>query len=355
MAIIAVVGSLNMDLVIRSPRQPRLGETLMGRSFGTTGGGKGSNQALACARLGAESHMIGCIGDDDFGLKLRSTLMDGKVHCDHIEISNTAGTGVAVITVTDQGDNTIVLSMGANAFVDASVIRRAADVFKQADAAMFQLEIPLTTVETGLDMARKSGCVTVLAPTPARALSDSIWSLVDYVVMNETELAFYADLGSDSVPDMNLNDLESESDAEFDIDTEFDTDTDSEIPFVYKPKTEEEITLTARNFLSRGVRGVIVTRGSSGGIIVTNNECFAYAPFKVRSVDSTGAGDSFCAALTIGLCDGMTISRASRFASAAGALACTRFGAHPSLPWRHEVEALLERFPEDNADHLTRR
>ncbi|GHS86110.1 ribokinase [Synergistales bacterium] len=337
MAIIAVVGSLNMDLVIRAPRQPRLGETLMGRSFGTTGGGKGSNQALACARLGADSHMIGCIGDDDFGLSLRSTLMDGKVHCDYLEISNTAGTGVAVVTVTDQGENTIVLSMGANAFVDTGVIHKAADVFKQADAVMFQLEIPLTTVEAGLEAARKSGCMTILSATPARTLPLALWPLVDYVAINEAELAFYSH-NSNSVPDSDMkSDLpDSTSDAE----------TESDNLPVYAPKTEEEIISAARDFLARGVKGVVVTRGALGGIIATGRESFAYAPFKVKAVDSTGAGDSFCAALTVGLCDGMTLAQASRFASAAGALACTRFGAHPSLPWRHEVEALLERFPD---------
>ncbi|GHV36441.1 ribokinase [Synergistales bacterium] len=354
MSIIAVVGSLNMDLVIRAPRQPRLGETLMGSSFGTTGGGKGSNQALSCARLGAESHMIGCVGEDDFGLKLRSTLMDGKVHCDHLEVSNTACTGVAVITVTNQGDNTIVLSMGANAFVDSGVIYKAADVFKRADAVMFQLEIPLPTVETGLDMARKSGCLTVLTPSPARALPDAIWPLVDYLVLNETELAFYSNF-NDSDPDINsdLISEKSEEEPEEDLDSASDSIIDPdhgieqrlEDRFVRALKTEEEITSAAREFLSRGVRGIVLTRGALGGVIVTKSETFAYAPFKVRSVDSTGAGDSFCAALTVGLCDGMTLSQASRFASATGALACTRFGAHPSLPWRHEVEALLERFP----------
>ncbi|MDR1048431.1 MAG: PfkB family carbohydrate kinase, partial [Synergistaceae bacterium] len=150
MSVIAVAGSLNMDLVIRAPRLPLLGETLIGSSFGTTGGGKGSNQALACARLGAESHMIGCVGKDDFGIRLRYTLMEGKVNCDHLEPTEAASTGVAAITVTNQGDNTIVVTPGANAFLDAEMIGRAADVFKKADAALFQLEIPLSVVEAGL-------------------------------------------------------------------------------------------------------------------------------------------------------------------------------------------------------------
>ena len=304
MSVIAIVGSLNMDLVIRAPRQPLLGETLMGHSFGTTGGGKGSNQALACARLGAESHMVGCVGDDDFGARLRTTLVDGKVNCDYLDVSKESRTGVAFITVTDEGDNTIVLASGANALVDANTIERASDVFKKADSVMFQLEIPIPAVEAGLTMARKSGCRTALTPAPASALPESIWQMIDYVVLNETELAFYA---SNS-----------------------------------KLSGDDSVKAAAR-LLNLGTKGIVVTCGAKGGIVVTKEKTFSYAPFKVEAVDSTGAGDSFCAAMITGLSEGMLIEQAVQFASAAGALACTRFGAHPSLPWRHEVEALLER------------
>jgi len=293
-----------MDLVIRAPRQPLLGETLMGHSFGTTGGGKGSNQALACARLGAESHMIGCVGDDDFGVRLRATLIDGKVDCDYLEVSKESRTGVAFITVTDEGDNTIVLASGANALVDAKAIERASDIFKISDSVMFQLEIPLPAVETGLALARKTGCRTALTPAPAQALPNSIWPMVDYLVLNETELAFYAS--------NKVNDRDS-------------------------------MIKAATRLLDLGTKVIVVTCGAHGGVVVTKEKTFPYAPFKVDAVDSTGAGDSFCAAMIVGLSEGMSIEQAVRFASAAGALACTRFGAHPSLPWRHEVEALLEK------------
>ena len=304
MSFIAVVGSLNMDLVIRAPRQPLLGETLMGHSFGTTGGGKGSNQALACARLGAESHMIGCVGDDDFGARLRATLVEGKVNCDQLDISKDSRTGVAFITVTDEGDNTIVLASGANALVSAKTIERASDIFRKADAVMFQLEVPISAVEAGLVMAHNSGCRTVLTPAPACELPNSIWPMVDYVVLNETELAFYASDNSGG---------------------------------------EVDSAKAATRLLKLGTKGIVVTCGAKGGIVVTKEKTFPYAPFKVEAVDSTGAGDSFCAAMIVGLSEGMPLEQAVRFASAAGALACTRFGAHPSLPWRHEVEAFLER------------
>jgi ribokinase len=283
----------------------------MGRSFGTTGGGKGSNQALACARLGAESHIIGCVGNDDFGVRLRSSLTEGKVNCERLEISGAAGTGVAVITVIDQGDNTIVLAPGANACLDAKAVERAAEVFKQADAALFQLEVPLEAVEAGLALARATGCRTVLTPAPARELPPAIWPLVDYLVLNETELAFYASENASGVP--------------------------------RTPGRLDAVRESARRLLAAGTKGVVVTRGAQGGVAVTEKTDFCYPPFAVNAVDSTGAGDAFCAALIVGLSDGMSLEQAARFASAAGALACTRFGAHPSLPWRHEVEALLER------------
>lgn len=305
MSVIAVVGSLNMDLVIRAPRQPLLGETLMGSSFGTTGGGKGSNQALACARLGAHSCMVGCVGDDDFGARLRETLTDSKVDCEHLETCRGTGTGVAVITVTDSGDNTIVLASGANALVDEAMIERASNIFKRADAVMSQLEIPIEAVAAGLKLARKTGCKTVLTPAPARKLPQTMWPLVDYLVLNETELAFYSGRN--------------------------------------RADTKEEALAAAQQLLKLGTGAVVVTRGSHGGLVVTQKATFAYAPFPVEAVDSTGAGDSFCAALITGLTEGMPLDKSVRFASASGALACTRFGAHPSLPWRHEVEALLER------------
>jgi ribokinase len=305
-----------MDLVIRAPRQPFLGETLMGRSFGTTGGGKGSNQALACARLGAESHIIGCVGSDDFGVRLRASLTEGKVNCDHLEISGATGTGVAVITVFDQGDNTIVLAPGANTCLDAKAVERAAEVFRKADAVLFQLEVPLEAVEAGLVLARATGCRTVLTPAPARELPPAVWPLVDYLVLNETELAFYAAAGASKARERQ--------------------DADA-IP------NADVIREAARRILAAGTKGVVVTCGARGGVVVTEGADFSYPPFAVEAVDSTGAGDSFCAALIVGLSDGMPLEQAVRFASAAGALACTRFGAHPSLPWRYEVEALLER------------
>jgi ribokinase len=269
-----------------------------------TGGGKGANQALACARLGAEVCMIGCVGNDDFGLRLKEVLTESKVDCRHLRVVSGVGTGVAIVTVTESGDNAIVLAPGANACVESSLITEAADAFKKADAVMFQLEIPLGAVEAGLHLARKSGCRTILTPAPAREIPPALWALVDTVVLNENELAFY-------VKEDRL-------------------------------ETEEELVTAARQLVERGPLCVLVTRGARGGLAVSKKDFFDYAPFQVEALDSTGAGDAFCAAFTVTLAEGLPLREAILYASAAGALACTRFGAHPSMPWRHEVQALLQ-------------
>ncbi len=310
-SVIAVVGSLNMDMVIRAPRQPRLGETLMGSSFGTTGGGKGANQALACARLGAEAYIIGCVGNDEFGRRLKGTLTEGKVDCSHLNVCSGTVTGVAVITVTDNGENTIVLAPGANFLLDKEAIEKARDILKMSETVMFQLESPLETVIEGLKIGRRMGCKTVLTPSPALNLPGEIWSLIDCLVLNEIELAFYAGVN------LNISDPD--------------------------PERDKKLLEAAQQMVRWGTKKVVLTQGVRGGMVITKNKNFRYEAFKVHSVDSTGAGDSFCAALSVKLSEGAAIEEAVEFASAAGALACTKYGAQPSMPWRHEVEAFLDR------------
>ena len=308
MGAIAVVGSLNMDLVIRAPRRPDLGETLLGGAFGMTGGGKGANQALACARLRTETYMIGCVGSDDFGRKLRTTLTESRVACEHLEERSEAGTGVAVVTVVDGGAHTIVLSQGANAFLDEAVLDRAKDVFKAVDSALFQLESPPETVAYGLRTARRMGCRTFLSAEPPFPLPPEVWHMVDYLILNQTALGFYGPARPSGEP----------------------------IP-------EERTAELAQQLIARGVKTVVVTQSARGGLVFTRGgKSFAFKPFAVQTVDSTGARDAFCAGLSVGLAEGMPLERAVRFAAAAGALACTRFGAQSSMPWRHEVEAMLE-------------
>lgn len=313
MAAIAVVGSLNIDLIIRAPHCPRKSETVVGESFGMAGGGKGSNQALAAARLNAKSYMIGCIGDDDFGKRLRAVLTENGVDCSHLETRKEAATGTAVITVTDDGEGSIVISQGANSLLSENSIIDAKKIFMTSDCALFQMESPPKTVAAGLKLARQCGCKTFLSAEPPFSLPDEAWPSIDYLILNERALSFYAGHNHD------------------------------------KALNKEEVLISQANvILARGVHNLVITQSAKGGIIFTNRgEYFTYEAFNIRTVDHTGARDAFCAGLCVALSEGMPIKAAAKFASACGALACTKIGAHPSLPWRHQVSALLGEASDD--------
>lgn len=307
MSAVAVVGSLNIDLVIRAPHCPHKGETVIGGAFGMAGGGKGSNQALAAARLSAKSHIIGCVGSDDFGRRLKSVLTENGVDCSQLQTRNEAPTGTAVITVTDEGDNSIVISQGANTLLDDGAMTRAAEIFETSDAALFQMESPAQTVIAGLKLSRRHGCRTFLSAEPPYSLPKEVWGNIDYLILNEKALNFYAG-----------------------------------------HKQHKSIDSMADEIIGRGVKCLAVTRSSKGGMIfVKGGDNFTFDAFNIRSVDNTGARDAFCAGLCVGLCEGMPIRRAAKFASACGALACTKIGAHPSMPWRHQVSALLGEASDD--------
>ena len=299
---VAIVGSLNIDLVIRAPHCPKKGETITGGPFGMAGGGKGSNQALEVARLNARSHMIGCVGDDDFGRKLRAVLTENGVDCSHLQTRKELATGTAVITVTDEGENSIVVAQGANSLLDEKAINNAKKIFESSDSALFQMESPQGTVAAGLKLARQTGCKTFLSAEPPYSLPDDSWKNIDYLILNEKALSFYS--GSKN--------------------------------------HKSSIDSMAHEILEKGVKYLVVTQSSKGGMIFEKDgDSFSFDAFNIRSVDNTGARDAFCAGFCVLLGEGAPIRRAARFGSACGALACTKIGAHPSLPWRHQVGALL--------------
>ena len=299
---VATVGSLNIDLVIRAPHCPKKGETVIGGPFGMAGGGKGSNQALAVARLNAKSYMIGCIGDDDFGRRLKSVLTENNVDCTHLQTRKDSATGTAVITVTQDGESSIIISQGANSLLDEQAIMKAKNVFSSSDSALFQMESPPQTVIAGLNLARQVGCRTFLSAEPPFSLPDEAWRNIDYFILNEKALNFYAGHRSQ--------------------------------------KTSVEAM--SHEILNRGVKNLVVTRSAKGGMIFTNEGTdFSFEAFNIRAVDHTGARDAFCAGLCVALGEGRPLKLAARFAAACGALACTKIGAHPSMPWRHQVDALL--------------
>lgn len=301
MSSVAVTGSLNIDLVIRAPHCPQKGETVVGSAFGMAGGGKGSNQALAAARLSAKSHIIGCVGSDDFGRKLKDVLTENGVDCSQLHTMKNVPTGTAVITVTDDGNNSVIISQGANSLLDNDAMMKAAEVFEASDAALFQMESPTSTVAAGLKLSRRHGCRTFLSAEPPHSLPPEAWENIDYLILNERALSFYAGRK--------------------------------------QHKTIEEM---ANEILARGVKCLAVTQSAKGGMIfVKNGDHFSFDAFNIRAVDNTGARDAFCAGFSVGLCEGMPLKRAAKFAAACGALACTKIGAHPSMPWRHQVSALL--------------
>jgi len=299
---IVVVGSLNMDLVVRVPRHPKLGETLLGGSFGTFPGGKGANQAVAAARLGGTVRMVGRVGADAFGDTLIQALVHDGVDTTNIVRDQQAPTGVALITVDTAGQNTIVVAAGANARLSPEDIDMASSVFVGAAVVLLQLEIPLLSVAWAVELAQRSGAQIILNPAPAQPLDPALLAYVDYLIPNETELAVLAGIDGPDTLRQAVNRLQ-------DV----------------------------------GVRRVVVTLGADGALVVDHQRAQHLPAHHVPVVDTTAAGDAFVGAFAVALAEGRSIQEAARWGNAAGALAVTRAGAQPSLPRRAELEALLTR------------
>jgi ribokinase len=297
MGLIVVTGSLNMDLVVRTDRLPRLGETILGGEFFSAGGGKGANQAVACARLGARARMIGAVGEDSFGRALLEGLSADGVDTGGVAVLSGVSTGAAAITILPGGENAIIVAPGANGRVTPERVRASANLYEGAGAALFQLEIPPESVAEGLRCARAAGAKTMLDPAPACSLPEEIWPLVDLLCPNELELAA---LGGSEDPDE-----------------------------------------AAANLLARGVGAVAGHFGSKGAVLYDRTGKRFFPAFPVTSVDTTAAGDTFSAAVAVRLAEGSSPAEAIPFACAAAALACTVLGAQPSLPRREQVARFL--------------
>jgi len=302
---ILVVGSLNMDLIVRTPRLPAPGETILGTQFSTAPGGKGANQAVAAAKLGAPVKMIGRVGADDFGKALRSHLNAVGVDTQYVTQDTEAATGIASIWVDDKGQNSIIVAPGANARVARADIDAAAVAFRDARIVVAQLEIPLETVQYAFQLARKNNCLTILNPAPAQPLSRKILEQCDVVIPNEMETA--------QLTGMDAHDLESAQNA-------------------------------ANVLKQMGARRVLVTLGDKGALFLDGDApAQPIPPFRVQAVDTTAAGDAFVGALAAALARDKDWTTSLREASAAGALAATKLGAQPSLPTRAELDAFLSR------------
>ncbi len=310
---VVVIGSGNMDLVVRAPRIPAPGETVMGGAFETVHGGKGANQALAAARLGESVAFIGCIGHDDFGRSLRQGLLDAAVDCTHLRPRQGVSTGVALIVVSDAGENAICVTPGANACLCPDDIRQAEPLIRSAAVCVLQLEIPLETALAAIRLARDHGVRVVLDPAPAPAEPPPALFGVDVLTPNESEAGRMLDQAG-------AGHGKAGGDA-----------------------SGHATAGVAQALHQRGAGAVVLKCGARGAFLYSGDRQTDVAAPSVEVVDTTGAGDAFTAALAVALAQGRSHEQATRYAVAAGAAACTRFGAAPSMPSHAEVEALLRR------------
>ncbi len=295
---IVVVGSINMDLVTRAPQIPVPGQTLIGIDFTTTPGGKGANQAVGVARLGYPVHMVGMVGDDVFGQALLDTLNAAGVSTE--AVARVPGhSGVASIVVAPGGHNIIVVVSGANHKVTPEYVDQHEALIHSAGMVLCQLELPMATLSHTFALCAKAGVPVMLDPGPASPLSEKIWRQAAWFTPNEVETDFFLER-----------------------------------------KLEPETA--ARELLDRGLKGVVLKRGSEGVYVAAAGGKSAWVrPFPVEAIDTVGAGDCFNAAFAVALMEGHDRWTAARFASAAAAVSVTRRGAQASMPTRAEVEALL--------------
>ena len=294
---IVVVGSINMDLVVRAPHLPQPGETILGRDFKTFLGGKGANQAVAASRLGGHVKLIGRVGNDAFGAELLRTLQNDRVDTTFVHCDTAAPSGVALITVEDAGQNTIVVASGANAKLTPAEVDAAEAAFNGAAVLLLQLEIPPATVLRAIEVAKKQRVRVLLNPAPAQPLDVELLSQVDYLVPNQIELALLTQ--TDSVPE------------------------------------------GVARLQALGVKHVVVTLGGEGVAVCEAEKTDRLAAHPVNVVDTTAAGDAFVGSFAVALTEGRSTREAAEWGNAAGALAVTRAGAQPSLPTRAELAEFM--------------
>lgn len=298
MSKIAVIGSLNMDLVVNVENMPKVGQTIIGCNFKEVPGGKGANQAVAMGRLGAKVNMIGKVGDDGFGNELLNSLKKDDINVLSVEKEKNISTGVALITVNKEGDNSIVVAPGANYRLTKEDIDKYKDAINESDIVVLQLEVPLDTVKYALEKSRELGKYTILNPAPAVKLEDEIIKNVDLLTPNETELEILSGITI---------------------------------------KNEEDILHAAKILIEKGVKELIVTLGENGSLYINKEVSKMYKAYKVKAVDTTAAGDSFTGAVAVALLNKKNIDEAIDFASKVGALSVTKEGAQSSLPYLDEV------------------
>jgi ribokinase len=301
---IVVVGSSNMDLVVKAPRIPAVGETILGGDFIMTPGGKGANQAVAAAKLGAEVYFIAKLGDDVFAEQSLSNFKKEAVNTKYVTQIKEAPSGVALITVDGAGNNVIVVAPGANQKLSVEDVKEAESDISASGALVAQLEIPLETVEFAAQLANDSGVPFILDPAPAQKLSPALLKMVDILTPNETEAQI-------------LTGIEVTS-------------------------NKDSARMASENLLECGVKAVILTMGAKGFVLATNDRTEFVPAVKADAVDATAAGDAFTGALAFGLAQGRGLFEAASFANYVAALSVTKMGAQSSMPTAEEVESFMK-------------
>lgn len=292
---ITIIGSLNMDLVTVTSTVPTQGETVTGQSFATMYGGKGANQAVACARLQADVSFIGCVGNDTFGTMMLDNLTREGIHTEAVEVLHDVSSGTASIIVKD-GDNRIIVVPGANALVTPERVRKYADVIRQSDIIVLQLEIPLPSVRAAIEIAAEANVPVILNPAPALELDEQLLSLVTVITPNEHELAELLGISS------------------------------------------QGNTFDWQSALQTMPGKIVLTKGAEGAYWSDADGELHHCPsHHVDVVDTTGAGDTFNGALAVMLAEGRTMEQAIQFATAAGALSVTVLGAQGGMPTREQL------------------
>ena len=297
---IIVIGSSNTDMVIRTRKMPRPGETVLGGDFMMNHGGKGANQAVAAAKLGGRTTFIGKVGNDVFGRQTVEMLRGLGIDVSYLGVSDTKPSGIALINVDDSGENSIAVASGANAELSTADIDAAEEAIRNAALIIMQLESPIETVTHAAKTAKKYGVPVILnpAPAPAHKLPEELMANVDIIIPNETE--------AEIISGIVITDQQSE-------------------------------LLAINKIHAMGVKTVIFTLGSDGALVCENGECEKVPSFKVKAVDTTAAGDTFCGALCVALSEGMPIRDAVVFANRAASISVTRMGAQQSIPTRDEI------------------
>ena len=300
---ILVFGSINMDITAYVPRIPRPGETLHGHSYITVPGGKGNNQAVACARLGAKTRFIGRVGNDPFGPGVLETIAKENVDVSNILVDQKNDTGIAIISVDDSAENAIIVIAGANMAMDDSDVERAISIMDDANVLLLQLEVSPKPNFRVAKEAKQHGLTVILDPAPIHPIPDEVFPLIDFLTPNEVE-------------------------------------TEGIVGF--KPSNKEEAAQAAKILREKGVKTAIIKMGALGACYDSPQGSGFVQAFKVEPIDTVAAGDAFNGGLAVAISEGKSIEEAVRWGAAAGAIATTRKGALPAMPYRYELSKLLE-------------